>query len=69
MARKLSPWCKSAKIAMIQQDISIIDLADKFNLTRSYVTSILNGRVTSPIAVKKISDYLHIPDVGAELQV
>ena len=69
MARKLSPWCKSAKIAMIQQDISIIDLADKLNLTRSYVTSIQNGRVTSPIAVKKISDYLHIPDVGAELQV
>ena len=69
MARKLSPWCKSAKIAMIQQDISIIELADKLNLTRSYVTSILNGRVTSPIAVKKISDYLHIPDVEAELQV
>ena len=69
MARKLSPWCKSAKIAMIQQDISIIDLADKLNLTRSYVTSILNGRVTSPIAVKKISDFLHIPDAGAELQV
>lgn len=69
MARKLSPWCKSAKIAMIQQDISIIELADKLNLTRSYVTSILNGRVTSPIAVKKISDYLHIPGVGAELQV
>ena len=69
MARKLSPWCKSAKIAMIQQDISIIDLADKLNLTRSYVTSILNGRVTSPIAVKKISDFLHIPDAESELEV
>lgn len=69
MARKLSPWCKSAKIAMIQQDISIIELADKLNLTRSYVTSILNGRVTSPIAVKKISDRLKISDVGTELQV
>lgn len=69
MERKLSPWCKSAKIAMIQQDISIIELAEKLNLTRSYVTSILNGRVTSPIAVKKISDYLHIPDTEAELQV
>ena len=69
MARKLSPSCKSAKIAIIQQDISIIELADELNLTRSYVTSILNGRVTSPIAVKKISDYLHIPDAGAELQV
>lgn len=69
MARKLSPWCKSAKIAMIQQDISIVELADELNLTRSYVTSILNGRVTSPIAVKKISDRLQIADAGAELQV
>lgn len=69
MARKLSPWCKSAKIAMIQQDISIIELAEELELTRSYVTSILNGRVTSPIAVKKISDRLHIADAGAELQV
>lgn len=62
MARKLSPWCKSAKIAMIQQDISISELAEKLNLTRPYVTSILNGRVNSPIAVKKISDYLQIAD-------
>ena len=69
MARKLSPWCKSAKIAMIQQDISIIELADELNLTRSYVTSILNGRVTSPIAVKKISDFLQIPDAESELEV
>lgn len=69
MARKLSPWCKNAKIAMIQQDINIIELADKLNLTRSYVTSILNGRVNSPVAVKKISDYLQISDADAELQV
>ena len=54
---------------MIQQDINIIELADELNLTRSYLTSILNGRVTSPIAVKKISDRLQIPDVGTELQV
>ena len=69
MARKLSSWCKNSKIAMIQQDINIIELADELNLTRSYLTSILNGRVTSPIAVKKISDRLQIPDVGTELQV
>lgn len=69
MTRKLSPWCKNAKIAMIQRDISISDLADKLGLSRPYVTSILNGRVTSPIAVKKISDFLHIADTENELRV
>ena len=27
MQKKLSPWCKKAKIAMIQNDISVNDLA------------------------------------------
>lgn len=62
MARKLSAWCKSAKIAMIQQDINTGELADGVDLQRPYVSSILNGRVNSPIAKKKISDFLHIPD-------
>lgn len=28
MQKKLSPWCKKAKIAMIQNDISVKDLAE-----------------------------------------
>ena len=32
-------------------------------------SSILNGRVYSPVAVKKISDFLHIPDAESELEV
>ena len=27
MAEKLSPWCKKAKIAMIQKDIGVSDMA------------------------------------------
>ena len=69
MARKLSPWCKAAKIAMIQKDIGATELAEKLGMTRPYVTSILNGRVNSPVAVKKISDFLQIPDAENELQV
>ncbi len=69
MARKLSPWCKSAKIAMIEQDVRVCDMAKELNLTRNYISSVLNGRVNSPVAVKKISDLLQIPDAESDLQV
>ena len=29
MQKKLSPWCKKAKIARIQNDISVNDLAEE----------------------------------------
>ena len=69
MGRKLPVWCKRAKIAMLQSDISVSDLADELNLTRPYVSSVLNGRVNSPAAVKRISDFLQIADAENELQV
>ncbi len=69
MAKKLSPWCKLAKKTMIDRDLEVNELADKLGLTRPYVSSILNGRVNSPVAVKKISDFLHIPDAGDEIKV
>ena len=62
MKKKLSPWCKSAKIAMIQQDLEVQDLAEKLGMNRCYVSSILNGRVYSPPSVKRISDFLGIAD-------
>lgn len=62
MRRNLPAWCKEAKIAMINQDLGTEELAVKLNLTRPYVSSILNGRVRSPAAMKKISDFLQIPN-------
>lgn len=67
MAKKLSPWCKEAKKALIDKDLDINELAHALSMTRSYVSSILNGRVYSPVAVKKISDYLQIPDADGGL--
>lgn len=67
MAKKLSPWCKEAKKTMIDRDLEVNDLAAELGMSRPYVSSILNGRVYSPVAVKKISDYLHIPDAGSKL--
>ena len=62
MEKKLSPWCKAAKIALIERDVSIQRLAAETGMNRCYVSSILNGRVYSPPAVKRISDYLGIED-------
>lgn len=64
MAKKLSPWCKEAKKTMIDRDLEVNDLAESLGMSRPYVSSILNGRVYSPVAVKKISDFLHISDAG-----
>jgi len=69
MAKKLSPWCKLAKKTMIDRDLEVNELAENLGLTRPYVSSILNGRVNSPVAVKKISDFLHIPDAGDEIKL
>ena len=64
--KNLSPWCKEAKKKMIDMDLEVNELASSLGLTRPYVSSVLNGRVYSPVAVKKISDYLQIPDADSE---
>lgn len=66
---KLRPWCKRAKHTMIDRDLSVTDLASSVGMARGYVSSILNGRVWSEPAVKKISSYLGIPDTDDELKV
>lgn len=62
MVGKLSPWCKKAKIEMIRENISTTILAKELGHSREHVSSVLNGRVVSPPAIKKISDYLHISE-------
>lgn len=69
MATKLSPWCKKAKIAMIEQELSVKDLAKELNLTREYVSAIINGRSYSPAAVKAISDFLNIAETACSEKI
>lgn len=66
MAEKLSPWCKRAKIAMIENDIAVNDLSVELEYNRSYISSVLNGRVISPPVRKRISDFLNISDSDDE---
>lgn len=64
MKRKLSPWCKEVKKAMIDRDMSIADLAAELNLSSAYVTRIINGTFIIPETKKHISKYL---DISSEL--
>ena len=43
MEKKLSVWCKNAKIEMINRDLKTTTLAKELDMNRSYVSSILNG--------------------------
>ena len=64
MKRKLSPWCKEVKKAMIDRDMSIADLAAELNLSSAYVTRIINVTFIIPETKKRISKYL---DISSEL--
>ena len=55
-----SNWSKNVKKAMIDADLDTNDIADKFNWTRQYVSSIINGRTYQREAVNSISVYLGI---------
>ena len=45
MKRKLSPWCKAVKIAMIQKDWSVADLAQAVKMTKEYTSLIHTATV------------------------
>lgn len=62
MKKQLSAWGKSVKIALVERSWSISDLATEIGLSREYVTSVINERVISPSAKKRISDVLNIQD-------
>lgn len=62
MGHTLPMWCKRAKIRLIERDLSVGELSSKLGMARTYVSSVLNGRVYSEVAIKRISDYLEISD-------
>ena len=43
MGKVLSPWSKRAKIAMIELDMTVSELADKIGRTREYTSAVVNG--------------------------
>lgn len=67
MARVLSPWCKQAKIRLIELDMTVAELASKVGFTREYTSAIVNGRAFSEPAIKAISDVLNIAETACSL--
>ena len=67
MRKVLSPWCKQAKIAMIESDLTVEELAKKIGKSREYTSAVINGRVYAEPMVKAISDVLNIPETACSL--
>ncbi len=67
MRKVLSPWCKQAKIAMIESDLTVEELAKKIGRSREYTSAVINGRAYSEPVVKVISDVLNIPETACSL--
>ena len=60
MNRILSTWCKEVKKTLIDRDMTVTDLADRLEISRPYVSGVVNGRVIAPEIAAKISDILGI---------
>lgn len=60
MEKKLTPWCENVKIAMIERELSVQDLADAIGMSRVYTSALINGRIQSEATMKLISDTLNI---------
>lgn len=66
MGKMLSPWCKQARKALIDRDMSVTDLATAIGRSREYTSAIVNGRAYSEPTVKAISDVLNITETALQ---
>lgn len=62
-SKKYLEWSKEAQKAQIDTGLSNKDLAEQLNYSRQFVTSVVNGRDESRLAIARISRCLGIPKV------
>ena len=61
ITKKIAPaWGKEAKKALIDRDMSVAELAEKLDLSRSYVSNVINGSFNYPEVRERICNYLGI---------
>lgn len=58
--KSLPLWCKEAKKALIDNDMSVTDLSKEVGLCREYVSSVVNGRTYAPEIADKIGKALNL---------
>ena len=62
--RKLSDWAKAVKIAMIQRDWDMGDLAAAIGKSREYTSAVVNERVRAEPTAQIISEVLNVPNTS-----
>lgn len=63
MGKNMTPWGKQCKVQMVVLGLSLKDLSESVGLSHTYISSIINGRVTAPEeTVKKIDRALQIEE-------
>jgi plasmid maintenance system antidote protein VapI len=61
MAKSITAWGKECKSQMVKNDMSLNDVASATGYTRTYISSIINGRVIVPIETQiKIGNALGV---------
>lgn len=59
--RELSPWGRQCKVQMVVLDKSLADLSAETRLSKTYISSIINGRMIAPEdTIKVISNALGV---------
>lgn len=62
MSRTITQWGRQCKAQMALQGISLKDLAKTVDLSHTYVSAVINGRMVAPAeTTEKISKALDIP--------
>lgn len=65
--RKLCRWSKNAKIAMIERDLTMRELAKAIDRSPQFVSAVVTQRLKAPNSEKIISDFLNIEDDGKDV--
>lgn len=48
MKRELSPWGRQCKVQMVVLEKTLSDLSQETNLSKTYISAIINGRMVVP---------------------
>lgn len=61
MSKTITPWGRQCKIQMVTLEKSLDDLSEETGYSRTYISSIINGRVVAPLdTIHKISSALKV---------
>ena len=59
----LKDWCKKVRIALIEEELSIADLAELTGYSSSYIRAVISGRLLRIDTVQsKINEVLNIKE-------